>query len=404
MATNNSINSPLPTTVPNGGTGDVSFTAYSVLCGGTTSTGVLQNVSGVGTSGQVLKSNGASALPTWQAGPVASLSITAASSNIVCSPSTITGTGTIDLASSPSVSGSWTVGTSFNVPDTTSSTVGIIFHNSNPFIHTGKTDANNNIFVGICTGGQIGNFTLTGTANLAICGGAVSVSNASFSALTTGSRNLGIGYNSTTNLTSGSDNISIAGGTLVFLTTGNNNISIGDDAGGSYTGSESNNIQILYGVLGPSFAGESNVLRIAGNGTGTGAGQINTAIICGITGKTSASGIGVLINTSSVLGTTTSSRRFKHNIEDMGDSSDRLMKLRPVTFLYNKEIEDATDEMKFGLIAEEVAEIMPELVVLDEEDKPFTIRYNDMPAILLNEIQKLNKVMDNLEARRGTIH
>lgn len=67
MTTQNSINSPLPTTVPNGGTGVASTTAYAVICGGTTSTGALQPVSGVGTAAQVLTSNGAGALPTWQA-------------------------------------------------------------------------------------------------------------------------------------------------------------------------------------------------------------------------------------------------------------------------------------------------------------------------------------------------
>lgn len=68
MTTQNSINSPLPTTVANGGTGAASTTAYAVVCGGTTSTSAFQPVSGVGTSGQVLTSNGAAALPTWQAG------------------------------------------------------------------------------------------------------------------------------------------------------------------------------------------------------------------------------------------------------------------------------------------------------------------------------------------------
>lgn len=68
MATNNAINTPNPITVAKGGTGDASVTAYAVLCGGTTSTGVVQSVSGAGTSGQILTSNGASALPTWQAG------------------------------------------------------------------------------------------------------------------------------------------------------------------------------------------------------------------------------------------------------------------------------------------------------------------------------------------------
>jgi len=386
MATNNSINAPLPTAVPKGGSGDTSFTAYSVICGGTTSTAVLQNVSGVGTSGQILTSNGAATLPTWQANP-SSISITAGSANIVCSPSTITGTGTVNLANSPSVSGSVTVGTSIKLPDTTSSTVGVIFHNSNRFIHTGIAESNFCTFVGT----NAGNFTLTGTFNTGL-GSNV------FQATTSGNHNTGVGTNALTLLTTGTFNGAFGDGALSALTTGTDNICLGHNAGSNYTSSESSNIQIGSGVSGT--AAESNVLRI-GAGTGTGAGQLNSAIICGITGKTSASGIAVLVNSSNVLGTTTSSRRFKHNIEDMGDSSDRLMKLRPVTFLYNKEIEDATDEMKFGLIAEEVAEIFPELAYLNAKGEPESVRYNDMPAILLNELQKLNKRIRQFEAEAG---
>lgn len=384
MATNNSINSPLPTTVPKGGTGDTSFTAYSVLCGGTTSTALLQNVSGVGTSGQILTSNGASALPTWQPAGAASVSITAASANIVVSPSPITGTGTVNLGNSPSVSGSVTVGTSIKIPDTTSSTTGIIFHNSNAFIHTGIADTNLNNFLGVSSG----NFTLSGTHNNAYGG-------STLHALTTGSRNQAFGTNALKATTTGTDNVAVGDGSLSAVITGIQNLCLGSNTGSSYTSSESNNILIGFNVTGT--VGESNVLRI-GTGTGTGAGNLNSAIISGITGKTSASGVAVLINSSNVLGTTTSSRRFKHNIEDMGDSSDRLMKLRPVTFLYNKEIEDATDEMKFGLIAEEVLEIFPELAYLNAKGEPESVRYNDMPAILLNELQKLSTRIRKYEA------
>jgi len=391
MAINNSINSPRPITVPQGGTAKTSFTAYSVICGGTTSTGILQNVSGVGTSNQILTSTGAASLPTWQTTAGGSLSLTAASTNLVCSPATITGTGTIDLASSPSVSGSWTVGTSFNIPDTTSSTTGVIFHNtSTPFIHTGIAESNSNIFLGL----NAGNFTLTGTLNTGL--GRIVLN-----AVTSGNHNSGLGTTCLSLLTTGTNNVAFIGGATSGLTSGSNNTTFGETAGINYT-TESSNINIESNSVGASTS-ESNLLRI-GHATGTAAGNISTAIICGITGKTSASGIGALVNSSNVLGTTTSSLRFKHNITDMADSSSRLMKLRPVTFLYNKEIEDATDETKYGLIAEEVAEIFPELVVWDEEDKPFTIRYNDMPAMLLNEIQKLNRCMDKLEAQRGTIH
>ncbi len=97
MATNNATNTSNPVTVAQGGTGDATLTAYAVLCGGTTTTGAVQSVSGVGTSGQVLVSNGASALPTWQAGPTWTLIRTAtasASANLTFTSSDITSTYT----------------------------------------------------------------------------------------------------------------------------------------------------------------------------------------------------------------------------------------------------------------------------------------------------------------------
>jgi hypothetical protein len=92
----------------------------------------------------------------------------------------------------------------------------------------------------------------------------------------------------------------------------------------------------------------------------------------------------VLVNASGVLGTTTSSARFKQDIENMGEASDHVMALRPVTFRYREN----PQERQYGLIAEEVAEVAPELVAPGAEGEPYSVRYHVLPSMLLNEMQK----------------
>jgi hypothetical protein len=109
--------------------------------------------------------------------------------------------------------------------------------------------------------------------------------------------------------------------------------------------------------------------------------------MAGISGATSASGVAVLVNSNGQLGTTTSSRRFKDEVADMGRESDVLMKLRPVAFYYKPEYDD-TRTRQYGLVAEEVAEVAPELVLSDKDGSPQTVRYHFVNAMLLNEVQK----------------
>jgi hypothetical protein len=104
----------------------------------------------------------------------------------------------------------------------------------------------------------------------------------------------------------------------------------------------------------------------------------------------------VLVDNSGNIGNVTSSIRFKDNVKDMGHRSDDLMKLRPVTFSYKS---DESKREKFGLIAEEVAQVYPGLVSYDENNEPYTVSYHELPALLLNEIQKLHKKIEQLEAR-----
>jgi hypothetical protein len=120
------------------------------------------------------------------------------------------------------------------------------------------------------------------------------------------------------------------------------------------------------------------------------AGESNACYIASIFGQTSASGIPVLINSFNKLGTTTSSKRFKEGIKPMNNASEALFSLNPVAFRYKKEI-DPAGTSQFGLVAEDVEKVNPDLVVRDQEGKPYTVRYDQINAMLLNEFLKEHK-------------
>jgi endosialidase-like protein len=164
-------------------------------------------------------------------------------------------------------------------------------------------------------------------------------------------------------------------------TGGSYNTFVGDQAGSGAGGSTSSNIYI-----GNAGANENNTIRIGTQGTNNG--EQDATFIAGIYHATSASGIAVYVNSSGQLGTATSSRRFKEQIRDMGDSTNGLMKLRPVTFLYKPEYDKGPRTLQYGLIAEEVAEVYPDLVAYEEDGKPYTVKYQYLTTMLLNEMQK----------------
>ena len=123
-----------------------------------------------------------------------------------------------------------------------------------------------------------------------------------------------------------------------------------------------------------------------------------------------ANAIPVLVDSAGQLGTVSSSKRFKEEIRDMGELTDRLLELRPVAFRYKPEVQEGERPLEYGLIAEEVAEILPDLVVHDEEGQPFTVKYHLMSAMLLNELKKLDErfeaqseKLQGLEARLAAI-
>jgi hypothetical protein len=193
---------------------------------------------------------------------------------------------------------------------------------------------------------------------------------------TTGGRNSALGYHALHANSTGFENVGLGAQSLYQCTTGVNNIGIG--VGGGYnvtTGS----FNIEIGNAG-TFT-DNGAIRI-----GTTA-QHTSAFIAGIYGSTAASGVQVYINSSGQLGTLTSSARYKDHIQSMDDASDVLLSLRPVTFKYKHEI-DPDGIPQFGLVAEEVAKIDPDLVARDDHGQIYTVRYQAVSAMLLNEFLK----------------
>jgi hypothetical protein len=202
----------------------------------------------------------------------------------------------------------------------------------------------------------------------------------------TGNSNTATGYATLYNNSSGSYNTAAGTGALTNNTTGSNNIAIGRDAGANLT-TGSNNIVIGTGLL--AKAGEANTTRI-GKTT-----QAKT-FIGGIYNKTVASGVGVIVNSGGQLGTVQSSVRYKDDIKPMDRSSEAILKLKPVTFRYKEEL-DPDKIPQFGLIAEEVEKVDPDLVVRDEDGKISTVRYEAVNAMLLNEFLKERRRVQEVE-------
>jgi hypothetical protein len=202
---------------------------------------------------------------------------------------------------------------------------------------------------------------------------------------TTGNDNTASGGSALNQLTTGSTNTAEGQGALRRLTTGSNNIAVGFNAGFNLT-TENNNIDIGN----TSLAGDANVIRLGKVGTQ------NTTFIAGISGKTVANGVGVLINPSGQLGTILSSERFKENIRPMDKASEAILALKPVTFRYKREL-DRDGIPQFGLVAEEVEKVSPDLVARDAEGKVYTVRYEAVNAMLLNEFLKEHRKNEEQE-------
>ena len=201
---------------------------------------------------------------------------------------------------------------------------------------------------------------------------------------TAGSSNTASGLSALRLNTSGNSNTGFGQGTLGKNTTGSFNTAIGFNAGSNLTtGHDNIDIQAV------GVAGESNTMRI-------GTVKQTATFITGIRGTATANAnaVPVVIDSAGQLGTVSSSRRFKDEIKPMDNSSEAILGLKPVTFHYKT---DKQNTPQFGLIAEEVAKVNPDLVVRDEMGEVYTVRYEALNAMLLNEFLKEHRSVQELK-------
>jgi len=219
----------------------------------------------------------------------------------------------------------------------------------------------------------------TGKANTAIGVGALYKN-------TTGVCNTATGMAALGTNTTGFSNTAI-GAKALLNATGDYNVALGDSAG-EVLSTGNNNIDIGYNVVGAK--GESNTIRIGNT-------DITATYVSGITGQTVVGGAAVFVDSNGKLGTMTASTRFTDEIKPMDKVSEAILTLKPVTFRYTQEIDPKRSIPQFGLIAEEVEKVNPELVGRDEKGKVYSVRYDAVNAMLLNEFLKEHRKVEKLE-------
>ncbi len=244
-----------------------------------------------------------------------------------------------------------------------------------------------------------------------------------------GQQNLGVGLNALKVVTTGPQNVAVGEGALGNLTTGGGNVAVGwraleaqtaaaqataigylsflsnsadGNIGlGAFTGTDqtagSTNMYLGYNV--GRSVNESNTIRIGDSGF------YSRAFLGGVRGVTTgaANAVPVVIDSNGQLGTVSSSRRFKEDIQDMGDVTRGLMRLRPVTFRYRKPFADGSKPVQYGLIAEEVAEVYPDLVAHSADGQIETVKYQLLDSMLLNEFQKQQLKIEQQEQEIETL-
>jgi hypothetical protein len=289
--------------------------------------------------------------------------------------------------------------------DPSSPAAGNISKNGVVFLHSiGGT------FLGL----PAGNATTTGSNNVGIGSGALA-------SVTSGDSNVGLGVRALNRNTFAPANVAVGLDALALNETGSSNVAVGASAlaenttGGVNTAVGQNALRRSTGLGNTALGQGAGLFLIAGNNNlylahvGVEAESNTTRIgdpgrqtrtfVTGIRGVTTGlnNAVAVLIDSAGQLGTASSSRRYKEDIQDMAGVSSRLRRLRPVTFRYTQAFSDGAKPVQFGLIAEEVAEVFPELVVRDDDGRPETVAYQNLSVLLLNELQRLQKRVEDLE-------
>lgn len=343
-------------------------TGAQTIAGAKTFTGVLaaSNLSGTNTGDLTLAAIGSSpnANGASLAGQVLTLQPADATSGGV-----VTNT-TQSMAGDKTLTGNLTCNKGIYLPIATAGGDGIIYQNGNRLIYTWN---GSNVYVG-----RSGNITQNPTTQTAV--GMNALSNSQSIA----ARNCAFGYDALAALTTAGNCTAVGRSALAGVTTGGDNIGIGLNAGSAITTTSGNIFIGNDGVL-----GDAATIKI-------GTSQTKCAI-AGISGRTSSAGVAVLVNSSGVLGTTTSSERFKENIHTLDNSvSAKLNQLRIVDFNYK---DDPAKKIQYGVIAEEAAIPFPELAVYDNDDpnQPVnTIQYLSLIPLLIKELQVQKARIDEL--------
>lgn len=261
---------------------------------------------------------------------------------------------------------------------------------------TTSTAANGNVAVGAQALFSI---------NAAAGSGNVAVGNSALFSSTSACCNVAVGGGAMQSNTTGTGNVAVGSFALFDNTTGLENVAIGREALAAISGAANNNIGIgndaglnVVGGSGSIFIGNTGAaadtatIRIGTNQTQTFIAGVNGGALDALTD------IPVNVDANGQLGTTVSSARFKTDIVDVREEGGLLHRLRPVSFRYLP-VETRGAQRHFGLIAEEVAEVMPELVVNDADGQPYTVRYQLLPPLLLAEVQRLERERQAQEAR-----
>jgi hypothetical protein len=214
---------------------------------------------------------------------------------------------------------------------------------------------------------------------------------------TKGLANTAIGADAMMNNTTGDANAAFGGFTLTNNSTGFRNTAIGveslkkvngfDNIGLGYeAGMNISTGSFTICIGNPGVTNDTNSIRIGTTGVQT------ATFIAGISGVTVPNGVGVIIDNNGKLGTIVSSARYKEGIKPMDKASEAILSLQPVTFRYKQQL-DPKGIPQFGLVAEDVAKVDPDLVARDEEGKPYTVRYEAVNAMLLNEFLKEHRTV-----------
>lgn len=321
-------------------------------------------------------------------------------SNINTSGSAVTtigtgGTGAVNIGNTTgntTVTGYLTTGSILLASTTVSGSQGVIAINGNSFLSAyNGTSGVGNTWLGDLAGSDVvtsgsNNTGIGKSAAQSITSGIgnVAVGRISLNAATSGNESTALGSQSLENLTTGSHNVA-CGWQALQNSNGSYNAAFGYQAGLNLTSTDSNNVYLQNtGTL-----GDSNIMRLGQ--TGSGNGQVNKTFVAAIAGVTVSSAAAVQINTSTgQLGTVVSSRRFKDNIESIDESlSGKIYALNPVSFTYKN---TEPEETEYGLIAEEVAEILPDFVIYDDNGDALTVKYQNFLPLILKELQRLNEI------------